>query len=119
MTTRRSAKLVIALGASALLAAVRTGYPATDACGPPRCEAKSLTVGAIDYPYDVLVPSGYSTSTKRYPVLYLHHTAFTDQDQWLELSDIESFTAGEDVIVVMPYQGPVGDLYSRENRYDG
>lgn len=89
-----------------------------DVCGPPRCEPGVLNVDGDDFPFNVLLPTGYDDSDRRYPVLYLFHTAFTDQDQWLERSDVEAFTADRDVIVVMPYQGPIGAVMEPEQRYE-
>ncbi len=109
------------------LVALLAGTPAfaqdPDACreaivsqGPlagshPRVESRTLTVDGVDYPFNVLLPSGYASGT-RYPVLYLLHGATQNQDSWLSFSDIEAFTGpfqGADAaIVVMPVGDPLG-----------
>ncbi|MGA8845425.1 MAG: alpha/beta hydrolase family protein [Nocardioides sp.] len=53
----------------------------------------------------VLLPPGYRTSTRRYPVLYLMHGAQGSADSWLVYSDLLSFTASlrdrQQAVVVM------------------
>lgn len=54
----------------------------------------------------VLLPPGYRTSKRHYPVLYLLHGAQGSADSWLVYSDIVSFTASlpdrRQAVVVMP-----------------
>ena len=56
----------------------------------------------------VLLPRGYSRSTRRYPVLYLLHGAVDDYRSWTTKGDAEALTAGLPLIVVMPDTGPIG-----------
>ncbi|MDO5066470.1 MAG: alpha/beta hydrolase-fold protein [Propionibacteriaceae bacterium] len=55
----------------------------------------------------VLLPDGYHTSGKRYPVLYLLHGGLANYEQFRGM-DIEGLTAGKDIIVVMPEGGFAG-----------
>ena len=83
-------------------------------CSPPRCVAQRLTYEGVVYPFNVLLPSGYDdrANAKRYPVVYLIHNAFGNQDTWLDKSDVEAFTASlppdRQAIVVMPFSRPFG-----------
>jgi S-formylglutathione hydrolase FrmB len=58
---------------------------------------------------NVLLPPSYHASHRRYPVLYLFHGAFGDEDSWSTQTDVLAFTAGlpagEQAIVVMPDGG--------------
>lgn len=54
----------------------------------------------------VLLPDGYHTSGKRYPVLYLLHGGGGNYLQFRNLN-IEELTAGKEIIVVMPEGGAV------------
>ncbi|GMA20563.1 alpha/beta fold hydrolase [Arsenicicoccus piscis] len=56
----------------------------------------------------VLVPEGYWTSTKRYPVVYLLHGSSGSSMDWHQLGDARAVSAGHDVIVVMPDGGRGG-----------
>ncbi|MGW0364015.1 alpha/beta hydrolase [Streptomyces sp. NPDC002990] len=60
---------------------------------------------------NVLLPDGYHTSGRHYPVLYLFHGGGTDQD-FISFDrpplDIRAWTAGKPIIVVMPDGGHAG-----------
>jgi S-formylglutathione hydrolase FrmB len=56
----------------------------------------------------VLLPAGYATSHRRYPVLYLLHGALNGEEAWTEQGDAEAITAGLPLIVVMPDSGQGG-----------
>lgn len=57
----------------------------------------------------MLVPPGWSPSASQtWPVLYLLQGAHDDYTSWTRETDIESFTATRNVIVVMPSAGPTG-----------
>lgn len=58
---------------------------------------------------NVLLPDGYRTSGRRYPVLYLLHGGGTDQDFiTFDRMGIRDLTAGRQIIVVMPDGGHAG-----------
>lgn len=59
-----------------------------------------------EQPVRVLLPKGYSAS-RRYPVLYLLHGAFGDQNGYTA-NGFEKVIADLPYIVVMPYDGPDG-----------
>jgi S-formylglutathione hydrolase FrmB len=56
----------------------------------------------------VLVPDDYSTSSVRYPVLYLLHGGFGNFRDWTDAGDAERITTGLPLIVVMPDAGRGG-----------
>ena len=57
----------------------------------------------------VLLPSGYrKQKPKRYPVLYLLHGAFGNDEDWTTVGAAENITAGRKLIVVMPDGGQGG-----------
>jgi S-formylglutathione hydrolase FrmB len=76
--------------------------------GSPR--VRQITAGGTKA--NVLLPVGYDTSTRRYPVLYLVHGATINQDSWLDHTDVEHFTSSftdyRATIVVMPDAGFLG-----------
>ena len=62
----------------------------------------------------ILVPAGYADSGKRYPMVLLLHGIGDTSSAWTKNQDgwpktLETFTAGKDVIVVMPDAGQNGD----------
>ncbi|UQA91870.1 alpha/beta hydrolase [Streptomyces halobius] len=60
---------------------------------------------------NVLLPDGYHTSGRTYPVLYLLHGGAEDFMSWDTKRDeggIRAYTAGKPIIVVMPDGGPAG-----------
>lgn len=59
---------------------------------------------------NVLLPDGYHTSGRSYPVLYLFHGGGTDQDfrNWENVAGVRARTAGKPIIVVMPDGGHAG-----------
>src|SRR5437764_987374 len=59
----------------------------------------------------VLLPAGYSSGSRRYPVLYLLHGSVDDYRSWTDKGDAEHLTAGLPLIVVMP-NGGNGGFYS-------
>jgi S-formylglutathione hydrolase FrmB len=60
----------------------------------------------------VLLPTGYDdTADILYPVLYLLHGCCDDYRSWSDKTDLESFTAEMDLIVVMPDAGN-GGMYT-------
>jgi len=99
-----------ALAASLLLAAFSVVAPARAAlCSAPRCvdEVVPVPVGlrVPDTHVRVLLPDGYDTSGRRYPVLYLLHGAGDTYQTWTQNTDvIEAFRAAN-VIIVMPDGG--------------
>jgi S-formylglutathione hydrolase FrmB len=63
----------------------------------------------IAAPVRLLLPSDWSSgATRTWPVLYLLQGAHDDYTSWTRETDIESFTAGIEVIVAMPSSGPTG-----------
>jgi diacylglycerol O-acyltransferase/trehalose O-mycolyltransferase len=71
-----------------------------------------LVVGGIHV--NVLVPPRYHAHDRRYPVVYLFHGAFSDEDSFSTQTDLLEFTArlddGDQAIAVMPNGGhlPIG-----------
>ena len=69
----------------------------------------SISVGAR-VPVRIIVPAGWSAGAadRTWPVLYLLHGAHDNDTAWTRETDIESFVADKDLIVVMPSAGPTG-----------
>jgi S-formylglutathione hydrolase FrmB len=68
----------------------------------------------------VLLPSGYrKQKPRRYPVLYLLHGAFGNDQDWTKVGAAERITAGRRVIVVMPDGGQGGWYTDWVNRGQG
>ena len=70
---------------------------------------------------NVLLPDGYRTSGRRYPVLYMFHGGNDDFRQF-DFLGIRDLTAGKPIIVVMPdggqagwYSNPVGSFVGPRN----
>jgi len=55
-----------------------------------------------DVPYHVVLPTSYSISRKRYPVLYLLHGLFGSCDNWIELTELRRHADKHELIVVTP-----------------
>ncbi|WP_051116593.1 alpha/beta hydrolase [Amycolatopsis nigrescens] len=63
----------------------------------------------------LFVPAGWKAEpTRTWPTLYLLHGCCepADYKSWDQFTDVKSFTADKDVIVVMPSDGPAG-MYTR------
>ena len=103
--------LVLCAGTSIAAAEVATGTCALvmDANNAPSTDPRvdHLVVDGVHV--TVLVPPRYRTSNRRYPVLYLFHGAFGDEDSWTSQTDLIAFTAGigddDQAIIVMPDGG--------------
>jgi diacylglycerol O-acyltransferase/trehalose O-mycolyltransferase len=68
----------------------------------------SPAVGA-SLPVRVVLPTGYAAQPDRtWPVLYLLQGAHDDYTSWTRETDVSSFLAGQDVLVVTPASGPTG-----------
>ncbi len=53
----------------------------------------------------LLLPQGYTATTRRYPTLYLLHGTSGGADDWVQQGEAEDITAGFPMIVVMPDGG--------------
>jgi putative tributyrin esterase len=79
----------------------------TSATQNPRVQTvqfESKLVGTT-LPYNVLLPGGYNqpaNKAKHYPVLYLLHGLTGHYTNWLDKTRLVDYTAGSDVIIVMP-----------------
>ncbi|QJT00025.1 esterase [Streptomyces asoensis] len=77
----------------------------------PRTFDVSVSSAALgrSAPVRLILPSDFDARpTRSYPVLYLLHGAHDDYTSWTRETDIEAFTEGRDLIVVMPDAGPTG-----------
>ncbi|MDQ3933102.1 MAG: esterase family protein, partial [Actinomycetota bacterium] len=105
--------------AIAVLAALACAAPARAAdrnCqldpNPPPASDR-IVAGEIDgHPYNVLLPAGYASSNRRYPVLYLLPGRQYSEHSWLRKSDVaeftKDFTGDRAAIVVTPSMGADG-----------
>ncbi len=62
--------------------------------------------------YSIYLPNGYSTSNRRYPVLYLLHGYTYDETSWIQFGNIQALVDrsikdgdGSEMIIVMPDGG--------------
>jgi putative tributyrin esterase len=58
-----------------------------------------------ELPLRVILPENYEASKANYPVLYLLHGLFGNCDNWLELTEIESYLADKNFITVLTEGG--------------
>lgn len=59
-------------------------------------------------PVTVLLPVGYQSSTRRYPVLYLLDGCCNTYNTWIDQEDVDGLTKNLPLIVVMAAQGEAG-----------
>jgi Predicted esterase len=55
-----------------------------------------------DMAYCALLPADYNSSREKYPVLYLLHGLFGDENDWLAKTKLADYTSGLQLIVIMP-----------------
>ncbi|MFD0691646.1 alpha/beta hydrolase [Actinomadura fibrosa] len=117
----------IAAGGSAPSAAPADDGAAVVGERRPRRRVLDLTVRSPVLPdvahVRLLLPPGWSRDADRtWPVLWLLHGAAPGAEGhtlWTEHTDVEEFTDGADVIVVMPDGGACGDYTDWWNRGEG
>lgn len=116
------ARLTVALATVAFIAAPDTAdagqpancpIPSTEYEGnSPRFQRGSLESDGVEYRYTVLLPSDYAKTKRRYPVLYLYHGGGGDEGSFMGSGVpaplIETISADDPVIVVMPDGGRIG-----------
>ncbi len=71
--------------------------------------------------YRTYVPRAYSTSTKRYPVLYLLHGLYGDYRNWDTMTQLARHMTGREWIVVMPDAGNswyANSVSQADNRFE-
>lgn len=86
--------------------------------GPSIVTHETLTAASLlgkALPYRVLLPSGYETSSRRYPVLYLLHGLTGNENDWIERSHLRDYANRYHLIVVMP---GVGDSWYANSATD-
>jgi S-formylglutathione hydrolase FrmB len=75
----------------------------------------SPSVGLLT-PVRLLLPKGWSRGAKRtWPVLYLLHGGADDYTSWTRMTDVATYTANLDAIVVMPEAGRAGNYSDWHN----
>jgi diacylglycerol O-acyltransferase / trehalose O-mycolyltransferase len=67
---------------------------------------QSAAMGDVQH-VDVMLPAGYASSDRRYPVLYLLHGSFGTYHDWVD-NGVEQLIGNLPLIVVMPDDGPDG-----------
>ncbi|KQX64206.1 MULTISPECIES: alpha/beta hydrolase family protein [unclassified Streptomyces] len=109
---RAVTRAAAATGLAALFGATAATGRARAATRPgPRTFDVSVASPALgrSAPVRLILPSDFDARpTRSYPVLYLLHGAHDDYTSWTRETDIEAFTEGRDLIVVMPDAGPTG-----------
>lgn len=78
---------------------------------------------ARDMKYRIILPAGYDTTVRRYPVLYLLHGLMGSYVDWESRTRLTEYVKGLDLIVVMPdgndawYTNSVSDPQDRYEDY--
>lgn len=110
--TRRGSPIWIAL----LVFSVELGSAAAQTPTPrrpprPAIAGRSLEVRDAEFfsdslgrkmKYRVLIPCGYKTGKRRYPVLYLLHGLYGDYTNWDSLTGIAQYARQLPLLIVMP-----------------
>jgi S-formylglutathione hydrolase FrmB len=99
-----------AVSAQSTAPAFHSGHGLTIVSQQPdgdRIERVVVSTAALARPVrlNVLLPVGYATSQRRYPVLYLFHGTSGGADDWLTSGDAAAATKRYPMIVVMPDAG--------------
>lgn len=124
MTAVAAAGGAAAVGLTASSSAVADDGPSPDVgANSDRLEYHRFPTNEIawDPGINVLLPDGYHSSGKHYPVLYLLHGGASDFTEFHVHHDIIGLTAGRELIVVMPdastgwYSNPVSSLTGPRN----
>jgi S-formylglutathione hydrolase FrmB len=111
--SRRSIPALAALLYVLAAAGPAAANPSSCATDQPPAPSPRIVHGSLGgLAYNVLLPTGYASSGRRYPVLYLLHALQYNENTWLALTDVEEltapFTGRQAAIVVMPDGGPGG-----------
>lgn len=91
----------------ALAATLQAQPPKPHRAGAPTVQDGSFHSAALGrtMKYRVLLPAGYNTSTRRYPVLYLLHGLYGDYTNWDTLTHLEQDAGGYSFLIAMPDAG--------------
>ena len=115
VSRRAVARAATAVGLTAMFGAGTATAGAAAARAVPRTGPRTLDVSVASAalgrsaPLRLILPSDFDARPDRsYPVLYLLHGAHDDYTSWTRETDIESFTAGRELIVAIPDAGPTG-----------
>lgn len=79
----------------------------------------AASLGGASLPFRVLLPADYATSARRYPVLYLLHGLYGNEDDWLTRTNLALYATRYHLIIVMPgvgnswYANSAGDANAR------
>lgn len=66
---------------------------------------RAAHLNGMEVPLNVILPQGYSASTKRYPVLYLFHGYTVHYSSWVLHTRIAEYARPYQEIIVMPEAG--------------
>lgn len=97
--------------AAVLLSLVVLAAPRADAQEPAATDTGRVRIvsipGSLPAPRNavVVLPAGYETSERRYPVLYLLHGHDGGHRNWLDRTNLLAYTSTMDLIVVLPDAG--------------
>jgi S-formylglutathione hydrolase FrmB len=92
------AALLCGLAISSLASEVSEGVTGSNIC-TETLASKSLDK---DVAFNVLLPSDYDTSTRRYPTLYLLHGYGDTHTAWSLMTDLSGYASQYKIIIVMP-----------------
>lgn len=68
---------------------------------------RAAHLNGMEVPLNVILPQGYSASTKRYPVLYLFHGYTVHYSSWVLHTRIAEYARPYQEIIVMPEAGKI------------
>src|SRR5262245_26103941 len=92
-----------------VLGLLPVSHAAHAVCDPPRCLDVAVPVPEplrVPEPtVRVLLPAGYAEARARYAVLYLLHGAGDTYRTWTDNTDVQAFSEGSPLIIVMPDGG--------------
>lgn len=111
---RPAVALLVALLSLVGLLGTATAAPAPAAKADATCPADRCRDHVVPAPpgvrvtsplVRVLLPVGYATSRKRYPVVFMLNGALGDHTQWTRKTDLTSYSRTQEAIYVMPAGG--------------
>jgi diacylglycerol O-acyltransferase / trehalose O-mycolyltransferase len=122
------AALALATGLSLILALSPASASTIGACPASRCRSYHVPappgVRITNDQVEVILPVGYSTSHRRYPVIYLFNGAWGPYNEWIVHTDIGTYSARFPAIFVdmdagdLPRTGFFSDWYDHSYQWE-
>jgi putative tributyrin esterase len=106
---QQAVEFIIPISFCLLLGTVPASYASEVETGatPSTIETVQFASKALDAQrtFNILLPTDYATSTKRYPTLYLLHGYGDTHTAWSLMTNLTGYAAKLDLIIVMPDAG--------------